>query len=142
MESAQPSFCSLLRPCIQNHCSRLNLRVSFYCPQEKLELPLPHEQEIEHRPESHDIRFTISSPRHKNNYESLRHVLLEDAPLTVVKHISNVVTACVAEQSALILEESLLEHLSNIKLLFELLSDLNLGHAVRKVDIVSNFTLV
>lgn len=127
---------------MNNHCARLQLCISFYCPREKLELPLPQEREIESRPENHDIRFTISSPRYKNTYESIRHILVEDAPFTVVKHISNVMTACVAEQSALILEESLLEHLSNIKILFELLSDLNLGHSVRKVDIVPNFTVV
>lgn len=136
------SFCSLLAPCVSNHCVRLSFRLTFFCPREHLQLPVHSSSTDRKRDDMIDVRFSISSSRHKSVYDSIRSILTEDQPLTVVKQLTNIVTACVAEQTVLILEESLLSHLSNLKLVFQLLSDLNVGHSVRRVDVISNFSLV
>lgn len=127
---------------MKNHCTRLSFRLSFFCPRERLQLPVRSTSSERKRDDIGDVRFSISSSRHKNTYESIRRVLKEDLPLTIVKQISNVITACVAEETVLILEESLLAHLSNIKTVFDLLCDLNVGHSVRRVEVTSNFILV
>ena len=136
------SLCSLLLPCVSNHCVRLSFRVSFFCPRDQIQLPNPTSGSDHKHDESMDVRFSISSNRYKNVYDSIRTILTDDQSLSIVKQLTNILTACVAEQSVIILEEWLLSHLSNIKLVFDLLLDLNIGHSVRRVDVISNFSLV
>ena len=59
-----------------------------------------------------------------------------------MKAVVNVVTTVVAQRTALVLEESLLEHLSNLKTVFDLCCDLSVPQSVKRIKVTSNFTLV
>lgn len=139
--SVSSQLCSLLSPCLSHRCSKVSLHLTFFCPRERIKLPLELRRSLRHEM-SPDPRFSTSSPKYQKIYEALRHQLQEDSPLTTVKAVVNVVTTVVAQRTALVLEESLLEHLSNLKTVFDLCCDLSVPQSVKRIKVTSNFTLV
>ena len=62
--------------------------------------------------------------------------------VATIKQIANSFTSIVSERSVLEYEKTLLHHLSSLRTVSELLTDLNIGHSVKKHEFTVNFTLV
>ena len=60
----------------------------------------------------------------------------------MIKQLVNTFSSVASEYSLFILEEHLLKHLSNLKTVFNLLTDLSYPHGVQKHDYHPDFTLV
>ena len=66
----------------------------------------------------------------------------QDLSVATIKQIVNAFTFIVSERSVLEYEKTILHHISQLCTVYTLLTDLNIGHSVKKHEFTVNFTLV
>lgn len=111
------------------------MRVSFFCPYQKIHLPSIYLNDSKHFNEEAK-RFTESSQRYLSDFAAMklffRTILMyrdivgyEDVNIRAIKQLVNVFSSVVASRSLLFLEKHMLENLSYLETVYDLIGDLN-----------------
>lgn len=111
-----------------------------------------NENEADALDEDTRLKIDTSSLRFEKLYSEMRwwrergvtnrHIVKQEMTVTSIKRIVNAFTSIVSERAVLVYEKKLLDHLSSMHPLFDLLLDLNIGHSVYKHEFNLTFQLV
>ena len=169
-DEASCRFCRHIRN-LADTGTKLSVKVCYYCPRMEVELPVNSENEAEsHGSEKSEVelrdsenkadaldedtrlKIDTSSLRFEKLYSEMRwwsgreitnrHIVKQEVTVTSIKRIVNAFTSIVSERAVLVYEKKLLDHLSSMHPLFDLLLDLNIGHSVYKHEFNLTFQLV
>lgn len=170
-DEASCRFCRHIRS-LADTGTKLSVKVCYYCPRMEVELPVSSKKsEAESRDEKNEVelhggekneadaldedtrlKIDTSSLRFEKLYSEMRwwrergvtnrHIVKQEMAVTSIKRIVNAFTSIVSERAVLVYEKKLLDHLSSMHPLFDLLLDLNIGHSVYKHEFNLTFQLV